>query len=262
MKARLYSSGNKPELISRVGGNGRRLTAEEYALLEEGESGGAYATRRSLLASYLAGQPDKLPALGAAVREASARGCRGVLSLGAGACVLEFLMSLAVPEGTRVAAADFNPFTVEKAAAHFPEIAVRRFDFFGDDAAALVAGLGFPVDLAVFFGSAYVMEDAEFVRLFRRLRECGVGRLIDFHAGYLDWRLCLRELNPLSHLKKAGFLRRLFGRGPLGKFHGYGRSRGELRRLYREAGWTVLREMSPGCYKYAAVMVPSATRKD
>jgi hypothetical protein len=53
-------------------------------------------------------------------------------------------------------------------------------------------------------------------------------------------------------------IRKLFGKPPLsdyrGKFHGYSRSRGELRRLYKESGWRIHKEVSSGIYEYVAIL--------
>ena len=113
-------------------------------------------------------------------------------------------------------------------------------------------------DIAVCFGSAYVMDDTDFVRVFRALKRIGVKELVDFHAGYMDLKhFCFNLLGPIS---KNRTVRKMFGKSSMiedeyiGKFHGYSRNRAELRRLYREANLKVLEETSVGGYKYVAIV--------
>jgi hypothetical protein len=64
--------------------------------------------------------------------------------------------------------------------------------------------------------------------------------------------------NLLEPLRKITVMRKLLRRPPLdnhiGKFHGYSRSRGELRRLYKKAGLSLVEETSAGAYHYIAIL--------
>jgi len=99
------------------------------------------------------------------------------------------------------------------------------------------------------------MDDKEFVRFFKQQKEAGVKIIIDFYAGYIDWTQFLRYY--LTPLTKNPLLRRVF-RKPIrtyqGKFHGYSRSRSEIRNLYKNSGWNIDKELSIASNKYIAVL--------
>jgi hypothetical protein len=99
------------------------------------------------------------------------------------------------------------------------------------------------------------MNDKEFVRLFKQLKEAGVKKIIDFHAGYIDWKQFIRYY--LTPLTNNPLLRRIF-RKPIrkyqGKFHGYSRSRSEIRNLYKKSGWNIDKELFIAGTKYVAVL--------
>ena len=130
-----------------------------------------------------------------------------------------------------------------------------EFDFFNDSVFDLKRELNLDFELAIFLASAYVMDDKEFICLFKQLKEAGVKKIIDFHAGYIDWNQLLRY--SLAPLTKNALLRKLF-RKPVrsyqGKFHGYARTRSEIRKLYQNSSWNIEREFSLGSNKYIAVL--------
>lgn len=114
-------------------------------------------------------------------------GFKNIISLGAGQCVLEYLLRYALPEDSNVIAADFDSFFIKKAKLHFPTIIPVEFDFFKDDMGDLQKRLKIHFDLAVFWGSAYVLDDSDFIRQFRSLKSIGVKRIIDFEGGYIQF---------------------------------------------------------------------------
>ena len=213
-----------------------------------------FKSKDLLIRWYLSENERKLPALEFLTEYIKTKHFTNILSLGAGTCVLEYLLKSALPAEFKVVATDFNSFFIEKARLLLPDILPVEFDFFKDHISDLEALLETRFDIAVFFGSAYVMDDPQFINLFRGLKDAGVKWIIDFHAGYMDLREVLHSA--ISLVTQSSALRRMFGKLPLnlGKFHGYARSRGELRRLYREAGVSVLQEKSIGCYKYVAIL--------
>jgi len=103
-----------------------------------------------------------------------------------------------LPEDSKVVATDFNSFFIKKAKLHFPSIIPVEFDFFKDDLSDLQKKLKLDFDLAVFFGSAYVMDDPDFIRHFSKLKEIGVKRIIDFHGG-----VHFTKKNPRDHSFKS-----------------------------------------------------------
>ena len=256
MKRKLYTKNLRADLLKEVAGTGGLYTAEEHARVVELESAERFRSRETLLRASLSENAEKLAALGYLIRHAGRGDFRGVLSLGAGDCVLEYLLKLSLPESVRVVATDFNPYLIDKAKLLLPGIMPATFDFHKDRVEDLRKTLGVDFDLAVFFGSAYVMDDEQFIRLFQGLKKIGVKQVIDFHAGFMDWKALLS--NAAGPLRGFAPLRRLLGKPPLdeeflGKFHGYTRSRGELRRLYKLGGVASFRELEAGPYKYTAV---------
>jgi len=96
-----------------------------------------------------------------------------ILSLGAGSCVNEYFLKMALSEDTKVVACDFDSFVIQKAKEFFSDESIGTtygmgiipvlFDFFNDSINKRL--LQFDFDLATFFSSAYVMDDKEFVYL-------------------------------------------------------------------------------------------------
>ncbi len=166
IKSKLYTRSHDVDLLRSIDNGGRQFTAEEHAYVIEQASAASFVSQRELVRRYLTENHAKLAALDFAMEVASDNGATRLLSLGAGQCVLEWLLQMALPETGFVVATDFDPYFVRKADELFPELRTTTFDFFNDEVSELVAQIGAPVDLAVFFGSAYVMDDATFVELF------------------------------------------------------------------------------------------------
>lgn len=108
---------------------------------------------------------------------------KNILSMGAGPHVLEYLLKVALPEETNIFACDFDSYLVNKATHFFPEITVVRFDFFKDDFSSLKKRLNVELDLIVFFGCTYTMDNPQFIALFNDLKKNGAKQIIDFYAG-------------------------------------------------------------------------------
>lgn len=158
--------------------------------------------------------------------------------MGAGPGVVEYLLSLSMPQGS-ILAVDFDGYFIQKVREFFPEIECALFDFTKDDLASLGQR-----DCAIFCGSAYVMDGAEFIRLYDALKYIGCRTIIDFHGGYMSMKnYILYTILPFAQWPK---IRRLLGREPyagyVGACHRYARSRSALRRLYRRSGWSVKQE--------------------
>jgi hypothetical protein len=258
MKRKLYTKSHDLGLLKDIDNDGGIFTAAEHSYISKKENEKYTKSKESLLHHYLSlNAKMKFSALGFVIDYINASGFQNVLSMGAGECVLEYLLRLGLPGPATVTATDFDSFFIEKANEFFPSIFSIRFDFFQDDVKDLQKKTGIDFDISIFFGSSYVMDDLEFIKLFNDLREIRVKRIKDFHAGYIDWQTYI--LNQLTPLKNFDLIRKLFGKAPLGKdgyrgkFHGYGRSRGELRKLYKLAGLRLRQELKIGTYKYVAI---------
>jgi hypothetical protein len=269
VKRKIYTRSIDPELAKKIDNNGGQFTAEEHAYVTEVQFADEFKSKDTLLRSYLSASAEKLTALGFLLRYVNDNKCQNIVSLGAGQCVLEYLLKLGLPEEAKVTALDFDVFFIDKAKNFFPEITAARFDFFKDNFSKMESTIGTGFDIAVFIGAAYVMDDPDFVRLCQQLKEAGIKQIIDFHAGYMNnldvFRTLFRDFF-INIYKAAGRISpsisrslalKIIGRVPMegwqGKFHGYSRSRGELRRLYKKAGFISVQEFTALPYKYVAV---------
>jgi hypothetical protein len=162
--------------------------------------------------------------------------------MGAGKCVMEYLLKCAIPD-CEVTATDFDLFLIEKSKIFFPCINSVKFDFFVDN----IADLNSEFDLVVFFSSAYVLDDEQFINLFRQIKENNAKEVIDFHAGCISYRDMLKY-------SVGDILRRLnIIKSYRGKFHGYIRTKNELRRLYKKAGVRSIIEPRTDSHRYIAI---------
>lgn len=245
MKRKIYTKSHSEDLLREIDNDGGEFTAAEHAYIIEKDFGKEYETKESLMRHYLNSGYGKLSALGFLIKYVNDNGFKNVISLGAGQCVLEYLLKCALTEDSNVIAADFDMFFIKKAKLFFPSIIPVEFDFFKDDINDLSKKLGMKFDIAVFFGSSYVMDDYDFIKLFRGLKEIGVKRIIDFQAGYI----------PFSEIPKtiASKLKSYVTTEYRGKFHGYSRTCGEVRRLYKQAGIDLIQETAVGNYKYVSI---------
>ena len=108
------------------------------------------------------------------------------------------------------------------------------------------------------------MDDKEFIKLFCDLKKIGVKNIIDFHAGYMDsWDVLRHVKNDYlipKTIRTNYYLRKILRKPTLssgnyrGKFHGYSRGRGELRKLYKKSGLKIQKEISTNSYKYIAIL--------
>jgi len=186
-----------------------------------------FSTKGDIIRYFLSDH-EKIPALLFLSDHIKSNRYKTVLSLGSGCCVLEYLLKLILPE-TDITATDIDEEFMNHAKRFFPEINAEVFDFVNDNPKK------FNPDLAVFFGASYVMDDSDFVRVLRNFN----AEIIDFHS-----TLTLKKalIVTLSGIRKKG------------RFHGYARTKGEMRKLYHRAGLEVIKEKSLGCYNHIVVV--------
>ncbi len=224
---------------------GRQSTAEEHAYTVEQEFAAQFTSQQVLVQHYLNDNKNKLGNLGFVIKVAHDHQATRILSLGAGQCVLEWFLQMAIADPGFVFATDFDAYFVRKASELFPELKTSTFDFARDNVEEFVAQCEVPLDLAVFFGSAYVMDDATFINIFAPLREAGIPRIIDFHADATTLRrMCINAT--LGYLASKPAVRRLAHKPAYrGKFHGYERNIRAIRKLYAAADWQISEEHTP-----------------
>ena len=247
VKYELYTKAHNEKILKIIDNDGGQFTAEEHAYAIEKEFEEHFKNRDTLLGWYLPNAASSLFPLRWLIQHIKESGFKNIISMGAGNCVHEYILKCALPEDCNVTATDFDSYYIKKSKTFFPSINSIKFDFFKDD----IGKLNSKFDLAIFLGSAYVMNDEQFINLFKQLKENGVNQIIDFHAGYLPYkniplylggyvmRKVLRKLN-LIHSHR-------------GKFHGYGRTKDELRYLYKKTGAKSVIEKRVDPYKYVAI---------
>jgi len=145
-----------------------------------------FKTKDTLLHYYLKNEWHKLASLDFLRDRILLNNYKNILSLGAGKCVLEYLLKVSLQPGHTVIASDFVAFYIDKAKEFFPEITSVRFDFYKDNIKDLKTKLGINLDVAVFFGSAMAMDDEQVIDILSGLKKSGVKEIIDFHQGKLN----------------------------------------------------------------------------
>jgi hypothetical protein len=255
MKIKMYTKSGDIDLLKSIDNRGGIFTAEEHVRFVRKMHSDKFASQESVLRWQVAQNPETLAALAFLIAHIRKEGFRNIVSFGSGTCWIEYLLKCLLPEEARVVATDFDSFFIEKAKSLFPDIIPMEFDFLKDDVSKISGNIDFDLDAAVFFSSAYVMDDAQFIHLFKSLKSMPVRQIIDFHGGYMDFGDVLYQ--SLAPFKRNPLIRRIFRKplegGYAGKFHGYLRDRKELRRLYKESGLDLVKETSTGNYKYIAI---------
>ena len=250
MKKKLFTLSHKESNL-KILDQKKVFSAGEHALISESELQDSILSDKNKLIEYSFNQNLNLKyfALREAINRINEKGYKKVLSLGSGMSDLEYFLYLGLSKYIKIVRSDFDTYFVKKANEFFPEFKTIKFDFFHDS----ISSLNENFDIAIFFGSAYVMDDLEFIRLFQDLKDGGFKEIIDFHAGYMP---------KVEHFKNYlrptyRFLKNLFfnQKKYAGKFHGYWRSENELIKLYRLAGWKshkIIR--NKGCYKFTCIL--------
>jgi len=209
MKRKIYVEAHEADALKDATEESQ-ITSREHAFLTERKYSDNFKSKDALIRWYLSENERKLPALEFFTEHVKANRLTNILSLGAGACVLEYLLKSAIPAEFKVVATDFDSYFIEKAKLLLPDIIPVEFDFSKGNIAHLQTSLQVCFDIAVFFGSSYVMDDPQFVNLFKNLKGAGIKQIVDFQAGYMD----LREVisSAMSPVKRSSALRRLFGK--------------------------------------------------
>jgi hypothetical protein len=241
----MFTKGHDRELLDKTE-KSRRFTADEHSWIIRQEFSKTFSSKEAVVRYFLSKNESKLVTLAYLIRFVYRHHAKKILSLGAGMCVIEEFLRQALPEDGVVIATDFNDFLIGNAQQFFPGLVAVKFDFFRDDIRAICDAVGSPVDLAVFMGSSYVMDDDEFIRILAQLKDNQVKRVIDVTPTLVPYHNL-----PLLIL---GELKCSLTRQDRGKFHGFQRTRLDFRNIYRKAGWTLKEETSAGDYNYVAIL--------
>jgi predicted O-methyltransferase YrrM len=182
---------------------------------------------------------------------------KNVVSFGAGSCAMEYLIKEALPD-VNVVATELESRMIETVKPLFKELTCVTFDFYKDDVGVLQKKLDINFDFAFFSGSAYAMDDATFVKMFKRLNECGIYNVIDnsggilFHKRYFG-KFLYRLVNAANYVLYED-LKYPMKYIPENRPYGYGRTIPELRKLYRKAGYDIIDEPKIGDIYYVSVL--------
>lgn len=112
MKRKLFTISHNLELLKQIGHQESLFTAEEHAYVIEREFSDKFESRESVLRWYLSENAAKLSALGFLIHYVYRKGFKNIISLGAGASVLESLLKDALPDDAIVVATDFDTYFV------------------------------------------------------------------------------------------------------------------------------------------------------
>lgn len=195
------------------------ISADEHAeLIKEELGNNVFSSKSKLFQHYMPTDLNKLPDLKFFITEQSRNQSQSIVTFGAGPCILEYFLKLSLPEKNRITATDYDEFMVSRTKEIFTEIDIERFDLVEDDFTEFNVRAGKKYSVAVFFGSMYVMDNQQLVKMLSSLKNNGVKEVYDYHGGYFT-------LYDEYRYSLAGLFRRIFRRGEKlkGRFHGYAR---------------------------------------
>jgi hypothetical protein len=243
MKFKIYTGSNAGE--DREGCD-HRYTSQEYSTLSLRQYCESFSSKEAIIREFLSKDSRKLIALDYLIQHIRKRNYRSVISLGSGACVIEYLLSCGLPENTRIVATDFNDFYISKSKLFFPEIISEKFDFYRDNIEQLSKKTGIQFEFAYFLGSAYVLDDNEYVGILNQLQDSGIEGIIDFSPALVPYSQV--PVTILGEIKNS--ITKTFR----GKFHGYSRTQNDMRYIYKQTGFTIEKELQLGPYTYVSVL--------
>ena len=129
MKRKIYTKTYNADVLKGLGDENSIMTAAEHSYASGQEFGEHFHTTETLLRWYLSQNTDKLAALGFLIDHIYHNGFLNVLSLGAGPCVMEYLLKYSLPINAHVVASDRTSFFIQNAQKLLPNIKAIKFDF-------------------------------------------------------------------------------------------------------------------------------------
>jgi hypothetical protein len=120
MKRKIYTYSHEIELLKEIDHDGGRFTAEEHAQVTKKEfDQSIFKIREKLICEYSAVSFD--PRLRFLVEFIKENKYSSILSLGAGSCINEYFLKMALSKDTKVVACDFDAFLIQKAKEFFSD---------------------------------------------------------------------------------------------------------------------------------------------
>ena len=239
---KLYTYSYNKETLKELS-NKSVFSSEEHALAEQKEFGFNYQTKENLLRYYLPEAMERISQSQFLIDLILDNNHQNIISFGAGAGVKEYLLKLVLPQECNVVSTDFDPFIINKVKKYFPQMIVKQFDYVNEDIEKFQKKINMSFDVAIFMGSSYVMDDKNFIKVFKDLKKIGVKNIVDFNAGFISMSEALRYYFLPETIRQNRILRKILRKKEVasyhGKFHGYGRTKSALGNLYKKSGWKV-----------------------
>lgn len=160
----------------------------------------------------------------------------GVLSLGAGPCVLEHFLADILPD-MKIYACDYDAYMIDNARRHFTNITVSQFDFYKDDVPSFIHDNN--IRFVVMFGSSCSMNDEKYRDFLKAIYDSPVECIITFEAGIASFfdRIKSYIRTFLYCCKHYFFTQDKKPQPHTGCFYAYSRTKAKFKRIYRAAGW-------------------------
>ena len=247
MPKKIFTKSYSKKILKEIS-NQAVFSAEEHAYAEKKQDGHHYQTKEKMLKKYLPRAQKTIANSQFLIDLILEKNHKNIISFGAGAGVKEYLLKRILPKNCTVISTDFDPFIVGKVKEYFPEIIVEQFDFRNQNLEKFSKKIDIKFDLAIFFDSSYVLDDENFVRVFKDLKKNGLKNIVDFNGAYISLTERLKFFLIPEIIRQNNFLRKIFQKkifssySNQGKFHGYSRTRRELHDLYKKAGWKIIKD--------------------
>jgi SAM-dependent methyltransferase len=209
--------------------------------------------RDEVIRRYLLTETSKLTALGEIARICVTNGYNSVLSLGSGSGINEFFLFQMLDGNVSILATDIDWEQISTGKNLFPQIHIEQFDFKAGSVKEFLEERGTIPDVVVFMNSSYVLDDAEFIRLFSELSKTGVKMVLDLTTACRPAHIIIRKII----FQNIRFL--LYERRSKGTMHGYERDWCHMKRLYRKSGYNIMSDHTVGHYPHFVQLMPEST---
>jgi hypothetical protein len=262
MKYKIFTQNySDPVALKKISANNRVFSSQEHTMMSENELAGIFNSYDNILKQWFRkNNPSKISSLIKVLQKIDLLDKPAVFgSFGSGDSVLEHLLKYAINENSVIISTDFDEFFVQKSKEFFKNISSYKFDMFNDNVFDLLNEAKTNIDCAIFMISSYALDDEHYIKILSDLKKNNVKYVIDFCGAFIDKKKYFFYIfrNISLFLKKNKILRKLAGKEQdfyQGKFHGYARSKNELRRIYGESKSKILHELSIEDFKYIAVL--------
>ena len=159
---------------------------------------------------------------------------KNVLSIGAGESLTEITLKYALPD-IQIMCTDYDLFICSKLEELFKEIEFKEFNMKKPDFSVFKA----QYDLILFLGSSYVMNNQEYISLFKSFHRLNPKFVYIMIYSYIPIKDKINEIK--GHLAQTFKIVTGYTTSkdldPPGVFHGYARDSHELKEIYRCSGW-------------------------